>query len=79
VYWKKHNEKKHQTNKPEKYSFDEESFCNSFGDKLLNYLPSNPEITPFFGEAHVVVDKVEDVLEYLTLDFESFLKSREQD
>ncbi|WP_414623893.1 ATP-grasp domain-containing protein [Calothrix sp. CCY 0018] len=64
---------------PEKYSFDEESFCNSFGDKLLNYLPSNPEITPFFGVAHIVVDKVEEVLEYLTLDFESFLKSREQD
>ncbi len=63
----------------EKYSFDRESFCNSFGDKLLNYLPSNPEITPFFGVAHVVVDKVEEVLEYLALDFESFLRDREKD
>ncbi len=61
----------------EKYSFDKESFCNSFGDKLLNYLPSNPEVTPFFGVAHVVVDKVEEVLEYISLDFGSFLRSRE--
>ena len=60
-----------------KYWFDEECFCNSFGDKLLNYLPSNPEITPFFGVAHVVVDKVEEVLEYLNLDFGSFLRVRE--
>ena len=63
----------------EKYWFDEECFCNSFGDKLLNYLPSNPEITPFFGVAHVVADKVEEVLGYLNLDFESFLRSREKD
>lgn len=62
---------------PEKYSFDEESFCQSFGNKILNYLPSNPEITPFFGVAHIVVDKVEEVLEYLSLDFGSFLKVRE--
>ena len=61
----------------EKYWFDKESFCNSFGDNLLKYLPSNPEITPFFGVAHVVVDNVEDVLKYLSLDFESFLRSRE--
>ncbi|MBV6626717.1 MAG: ATP-grasp domain-containing protein [Rivularia sp. (in: Bacteria)] len=61
----------------EKYSFDEESFCNSFGEKLLNYLPSNPEVTPFFGVAHVVADNVEEVLGYLSLDFESFLKDRE--
>ena len=60
-----------------KYSFDEECFCNSFGDRLLNYLPSNPEVTPFFGVAHVVVDNVEEVLEYLNVDFESFLRSRE--
>ena len=64
---------------PEKYRFDKESFCNSFGNRLLNYLPSNPEITPFFGVAHVVADRVEDVLEYLNLDFESFLRSREKD
>jgi len=64
---------------PEKYNFDEESFCNSFGNKLLNYLPSNPEVTPFFGVAHVVTDKVEEVLEYLNLDFEGFLRSREKD
>jgi len=64
---------------PEKYSFDKESFCNSFGNKLLNYLPSNPEITPFFGVAHVVADKVEEVLEYLNLDFEGFLRNREKD
>ena len=62
---------------PEKYSFDKESFCNIFGNKLLNYLPSNPEITPFFGVAHVVGDNVEEVLKYLNLDFESFLKVRE--
>ncbi|MGB3639060.1 MAG: ATP-grasp domain-containing protein [Rivularia sp. (in: cyanobacteria)] len=62
---------------PEKYWFDKESFCNSFGDKLLNYLPSNPEITPFFGVAHIVVDNVEDVLKYVSLDFESFLRNRE--
>ncbi|MEO0841732.1 MAG: ATP-grasp domain-containing protein [Cyanobacteria bacterium J06643_5] len=61
----------------EKYSFDEEGFCNSFGEKLLNYLPSNPEVTPFFGVAHVVGDSVGEVLEYLNLDFEGFLKSRE--
>ena len=61
----------------EKYWFDKESFCNSFGDKLLNYLPSNPEVTPFFGVAHIMVDNVEDVLKYLSLDFESFLRSRE--
>ncbi|MGB3649831.1 MAG: ATP-grasp domain-containing protein [Rivularia sp. (in: cyanobacteria)] len=61
-----------------KYWFDEESFCSSFGDKLLNYLPSNPEITPFFGVAHVVVDNVEEVLEYLNLDFGSFLGSRKK-
>jgi hypothetical protein len=61
----------------EKYSFDKESFCNSFGDRLLNYLPSNPEVTPFFGVAHVVVDNVEEVLGYLSIDFESFLRSRE--
>ncbi|MDY6899243.1 MAG: ATP-grasp domain-containing protein, partial [Cyanobacteriota bacterium] len=61
----------------EKYSFDEKSFCNSFGDKLLNYLPSNPEITPFFGVSHVVADRVEEVLEYLNLDFEGFLRGRE--
>ena len=61
----------------EKYSFDEEGFCKSFGEKLLNYLPSNPEVTPFFGVAHVVGDSVEEVLEYLNLDFESFLKDRE--
>lgn len=61
----------------EKYSFDEESFCDSFGDRLLNYLPSNPEVTPFFGVAHVVVDNVEDVLKYLSLDFGGFLRSRE--
>lgn len=61
----------------EKYSFDEKFFCNSFGDRLLNYLPSNPEVTPFFGVAHVVADKVEDVLGYLNLDFGSFLRSRE--
>ncbi len=60
-----------------KYWFDKECFCNSFGDKLLNYLPSNPEVTPFFGVAHIMVDKVEDVLEYLSIDFESFLRSRE--
>ncbi|BAY81398.1 hypothetical protein NIES267_08740 [Calothrix parasitica NIES-267] len=65
--------------KPEKYSFDEEYFCNSFGDRLLKYLPSNPEITPFFGVAHVVADRVENVLEYLNLDFESFLREREKD
>ena len=65
--------------KPEKHCFDEEGFCNSFGEKLLNYLPSNPEVTPFFGVAHVVGDKVEEVLEYLNLDFEGFLKSREKD
>lgn len=62
---------------PEKYSFDEKSFCNSFGNRLLNYLPSNPEITPFFGVAHVVVDKVEEVLEYLNLDFGVFLRDKE--
>ena len=61
----------------EKYSFDEEGFCNSFGEKLLNYLPSNPEITPFFGVAHVVGDSVEEVLGYLNLNFEGFLKDRE--
>ena len=62
----------------EKYWFDEEFFCNSFGDRLLNYLPSNPKITPFFGVAHVVVDNVEDVLEYLNLDFGSFLRGRKK-
>ncbi|MGF1676952.1 MAG: ATP-grasp domain-containing protein, partial [Rivularia sp. (in: cyanobacteria)] len=67
---------------PEKYEskkhwFDQQSFCNTFGNKLLNYLPSNPEITPFFGVAHIVADKVEDVLAYLELDFDSFLKVRE--
>ena len=61
----------------EKYWFDKESFCNSFGDRLLNYLPSNPEVTPFFGVAHVVVDNVEEVLGYLNLDFGGFLRSRE--
>ncbi|NJL79774.1 MAG: ATP-grasp domain-containing protein [Richelia sp. RM2_1_2] len=61
----------------EKHWFDEQSFCNTFGNKLLNYLPSNPEITPFFGVAHIVADKVEDVLAYLELDFDSFLKIRE--
>ncbi|MGB6297819.1 MAG: ATP-grasp domain-containing protein [Rivularia sp. (in: cyanobacteria)] len=63
----------------EKYSFDEECFCNSFGDRLLNYLPSNPEVTPFFGVAHVVADNVEEVLGYLNLDFESFLRDRGKD
>lgn len=62
---------------PEKYSFDEKSFCSSFGDRLLNYLPSNPEVTPFFGVAHVFGDSVEEVLGYLNLDFGSFLRSRE--
>lgn len=62
---------------PEKYWFDQQSFCNTFGNKLLNYLPSNPEITPFFGVAHIVADKVEDVLTYLHLDFDSFLRVRE--
>ncbi len=62
---------------PGKYWFNEKSFCDSFGDKLLNYLPSNPEVTPFFGVAHIVVDNVEDVLEYLSLDFDGFLRVRE--
>ncbi|MEB3218941.1 MAG: ATP-grasp domain-containing protein, partial [Nostocales cyanobacterium 94392] len=62
---------------PEKYWFDEQSFCNTFGNKLLNYLPSNPEITPFFGVAHIVADKFEDVLTYLHLDFDSFLRNLE--
>lgn len=61
----------------EKHSFDKEYFCNSFGNKLLNYLPSNPEVTPFFGVAHVVGDGVDEVLEYLNLDFEGFLKDKE--
>ncbi|MCJ8280355.1 MAG: ATP-grasp domain-containing protein, partial [Rivularia sp. ALOHA_DT_140] len=59
------------------YLFDEEGFCKSFGNRLLNYLPSNPEITPFFGVAHVVVDNVEEMLEYLNLDFERFLINRD--
>ncbi|AFY56876.1 hypothetical protein Riv7116_4455 [Rivularia sp. PCC 7116] len=64
---------------PDKYSFDEKSFCNSFGNRLLNYLPSNPQITPFFGVAHVVADRVEEILAYLNLDFEGFLRGREKD
>jgi hypothetical protein len=58
---------------PEKYRIDEESFRNTFGNKLLNYLPSNPAITPFFGVAHIVADRVEDVQAYLHLDFDQFL------
>ncbi len=60
----------------EKYRFDEESFCNAFKDQLLNYIPSDPNVTPFFGVAHIVVDKVEDALAYLDLNFDSFLRPR---
>lgn len=58
---------------PEKYRIDEESFRSTFGNRLLNYLPSDPAITPFFGVAHIVADRVEDVLAYLHLDFDRFL------
>jgi hypothetical protein len=51
-----------------------ESEKYSFGDRLLNYLPSNPEVTPFSGVAYV-----EEVLQYLSLDFDGFLRSREKD
>ncbi|NET60726.1 MAG: ATP-grasp domain-containing protein [Symploca sp. SIO2E6] len=58
---------------PEKYRIDQESFCNTFGNRLLKYLPSDPTISPFFGVAYIVAEQVEDVLEYLHLDFERFL------
>ncbi|NEO03159.1 MAG: ATP-grasp domain-containing protein [Moorea sp. SIO3I7] len=58
---------------PEKYLIDQESFRNIFGNRLLNYLPSDPTISPFFGVAHIVVDRIEDVLEYLHLEFDRFL------
>lgn len=58
---------------PEKYRIDEESFRNTFGNRLLNYFPSDPMISPFFGVAHIVADRVEDVLAYLHLDFDRFV------
>ncbi len=58
---------------PEKYLIDQESFRNIFGNRLLNYLPSEPTISKLFGVAHIVADKVEDVLDYLHLDFDRFL------
>ncbi|NEQ04278.1 ATP-grasp domain-containing protein, partial [Moorena sp. SIO3F7] len=58
---------------PEKYLIDQESFRNIFGNRLLNYLPSDPTISPFFGVAHIVADRIEDVLEYLHLEFDRFL------
>ena len=57
-----------------KYWIDEDSFRNSFGNRLLSYLPSDPAITPFFGVAHIATDRLEDVLAYLHIDFDSFLR-----
>lgn len=58
---------------PENYRIDEESFCHTFGNRLLNYFSSDPTRSPFFGIAHIVADNVEDVLAYLHLDFERFI------
>lgn len=58
----------------DKYSIDQEHFCSVFGDKLLNYLPSIPEITTVFGVAYIRTESFEDTLAYLDFDFDSFLR-----
>ncbi|NEP03188.1 MAG: ATP-grasp domain-containing protein [Symploca sp. SIO2E9] len=57
----------------EKYRIVHESFRDTFGNKLLDYLPADSTISPFGGVAHIVADRIEDVLEYLCLDFDQFL------
>ncbi len=57
-----------------KYLIDHKGFRSIFGNTLLNYLPSNSKVTTVFGVTYIRVDKFEDALAYLELDFDSFLR-----